>query len=280
MIAVALWGLTRSTPYTYESIVRYIYNQLPQHYVFLHTFFSSEPYENGRAGERADEGIKADYALLRPYQVEVENLDEVKRTIDFKAYYTHPDPWNSNYQTVDNFILAMYSKQKVTEMIRKSGIEFKTVIFIRPDVRFLSSIGPLMQLKRRDSWIIPSFHLYSGFNDRFCIASEDNYLQYGCVFPLLLPYSRSKELHSETFYATLARRHHIFVQYASLAFVFQRVRIDGTTDLRDLLLDKVKGHVSGQNTDAHNIHLNDRIFRNLPVGKTFTAHFRNRIPPV
>ena len=270
MIALAFWGLTRSTDYTAESIERYVYDCLPQRYVFVHTYTSTEPYMNDHANEKAN-GIVASYERLKPYKVEVDDLDEVKRKIPFERYRTHRDPWNSNYQTMDHFILAMYSKERVTEMVEKSGLPFKTVIFLRPDVRYRSPIALLLRMASTDNWVIPRFHLYNGFNDRFCIASAKNYVLYGRVFYLLLSYSRRKPLHSETFYGDLAKTARVRVTYAPPAFVFERVRMNGSTDSNDLLLYKAVGHIPGHASDTQNVELHNRVFRYLPVRKAFTS---------
>lgn len=270
MIAVAFWGLTRSTQYTTESIQRHVLDRLPPHRVFLHTYSSTTPYRNARAGENASH-VQADYAALRPYQVQVDDLDEVKARIELNAYHDQPDPWGTNYESVDNFVLAMYSKSKVTEMISSSGIDFAAVIFVRPDVRYLADVPPLLTLAGPDAWVIPSFHLYSNFNDRFCIASRGNYMVYGNVFPLLLRYSKMKRLHSETFYADLARSAGIRVVYAPPSFVFQRVRTNGQTDPRDLLLHKPVDHKRRQTANSGQVHLNHGIFGNLPLRKAFLA---------
>ena len=270
MIALAFWGLTRSTEHTAESIERFIYEHLPQRYVFIHTYTSRQPYVNDHALERAD-NIAAAYERLNPYKVEVDDLDEVKRKIPFERYRTHRDPWNSNYQTVDHFILAMHSKERVTEMVQKSGLPFKTVIFLRPDVRYRSPITSVLRLASTDTWVIPRFHLYNGFNDRFCVASAKNYLLYGRVFSLLLSYSRRKPLHSETFYGDLAKAARVRITYAPATFVFERVRMNGSTDPNDLFLYKAVGHVAGKASDPKNVELDNRIFRNLPVRKAFTS---------
>ena len=272
MIAVAFWGLTRSTEHTVDSIKRHVFAHLPAHRVFLHTYKSDEAYANHRAGEAAPR-VDAKYTALDPHEVEVDDLQEVKERLDLPGYRTHPDPWGTAYQTVDNFVLAMYSKGRVTEMVRKSGIDFAWVIFVRPDVRYLADVAPLLTLARPDAWVIPSFHLSRGFNDRFCIASSRNYAKYGNVLPFLLHYSRLKPLHSETFYADLARASAIRVVYAPSRFVFQRVRLGGQTDKRDLLLHEAVDRKRGDATDADHVNLHDGIFRQLSVLHTLPANF-------
>lgn len=279
MIVLAFWGLTRSTAHTAASIHQHIFHELPPHLVFVHTYASASAYANARANENAT-ALSADYATLRPYRVEVDDLDEVKATIPFEAYRTHPDPWDTGYQTVDHFLLAMYSKKRVTEMIRSSGVTPTMVIFVRPDMRYLSSVRPLLRYAAPDAWVIPSFHLYSGFNDRFCIASPLNYLVYGRVFDLLLGYSRMKPLHSETFYADWARANRIRIVYAPPSFVFQRVRLNGETDPRDLFLHEAVHHKRRNDAEPRHVHLDNGIVRQMPVRHAFASRLVHGVPPV
>ena len=231
MIILAFWGLTRSIKYTAESIRRHVFHQLPPHLVFVHTYSSANEYKNARAHEFAH-SLEADVAPLRPYKYIVDDLDQVKRMLNLNQYHTMPDPWDSNYETLDNFVLAMYSKYRVTKLIESCQLSPTQIIFLRPDVHYTQSIRPMLELASPHAWVIPNFQLYSGFNDRFCIASPYTYLQYGCIFPFLLVYSRKKQLHSETIYADFAKLQRITLIYAD--FFFQRIRIGGEPDVRDL----------------------------------------------
>ena len=231
MIVVAFWGLTRSVRYTAESIQRHIYDQLPPHLVFVHTYASNSAYSNKRANEAAG-SLQADVAPLKPFRAVVDDLDDVKRRLNLAQYRSQPDPWNTNYETVDNFVLAMYSKYRVTRLIAESGLPIDKVIFLRPDVGYTSSVRPALALADRTAWVIPNFHLYNGFNDRFCVASAQNYKVYGGVFPLLLEYSKKKPLHSETVYAEIAKSAKIRVVYTT--FFFYRVRLNGEVDPKDV----------------------------------------------
>jgi len=256
MIVLAFWGMTRSTAFTAESIRAHIFSQVPNHVVFVHTYSSANTYENRRANERSD-NIQPDYAALKPWQVEVDDMDEVKARLGLAQYHTQPDPWDTDYQTVDNFVLAMYSKERVTNMIAASGIRVDRVVFLRPDVRFLSSVRPLIAASANDAWVIPAFHLVKGFNDRFCVASRSNYKTYGCVFAYLLPYSKRRPLHSETFYAELAAAKGIRV--VQMPFYFQRVRLMGETDPRDLFFHKPVHDVRGDAADPQHVQPHNRV---------------------
>ena len=251
MIVVAFWGLTRSIKFTAESIQRHIFDQLPAHAVFVHTYASSAVYRNARANEFAA-GLDADVGALKPFRAAVDDLEKVKQMLGLAQYRTQPDPWNSNYETVDNFVLAMYSKYRVTQMIAASGLPLEKVVFLRPDVQYTTSVRPVLALSAPDAWVIPNFHLYSGFNDRFCVASRDNYLTYGCVFPLLLAYSRKKPLHSETLYADLAKTKRIRLAYAP--FFFRRIRLNGAVDPKDgAFKDPVRGPARFRRAPLHRL---------------------------
>ena len=67
-------------------------------------------------------------------------LAEISKKLNLTRYRRHPDPWGTNYNSVDNFILAMYSKSKVTRMIKRSKIDFDYIVFLRPDVRYLDDL--------------------------------------------------------------------------------------------------------------------------------------------
>ena len=261
MIVVACWGLTRSIRFTAESIQRHIYDQLPPHVVFVHTYASNSAYRNVRANEAAG-SLQADVAPLKPFRAAVDDLEDVKRRLNLAQYRTQPDPWNSNYETVDNFVLAMYSKYRVTRLIAESGIVPDKVIFLRPDVGYTSSIRPVLALAAPTVWVIPNFHLYNGFNDRFCVASADNYKIYGGVFPFLLGYSLKKPLHSETVYAELAKSAKIRVVYAP--FFFYRVRLNGEVDPKDgAFKDSVRGPARRRRAPVHRLTVGPTIGRIL-----------------
>ena len=127
---------------------------------------------------------------------------------------------------VDNFICAMYSRQQLTNLIKESGEEFDYIIFLRPDVKYHKKFD-LTYFNYVDSNTIcvPDFHLYDNINDRFCIATMPNGLKYGSIFKYMLPYSKQKKLHSETFHGYCIRE--IMKIALNISFCFSRVRANG-----------------------------------------------------
>jgi hypothetical protein len=235
-IALGFWGITRSLRHTLPSIQAKVFDVLTragiEYTVFLHTYCVPSSYSNVRTGES---GIRLDndeYKLLRADVVQVEDQDVVKGTLNLPSYRTHPDPWNTGYNSVDNFICAMYSKLKLTEMIERWESEFDTVVFLRPDVEYLTEFDPAWLSFADDKTIcVPNFHLVLGMNDRFAITTRKTYTLYGTIFHQMLPYSKRAPLHSETVYAQCMRAYGIAVRV--LPFYFDRIRADGSRCVLD-----------------------------------------------
>lgn len=229
-VALAFWGLTRSLKYTIESINLKIINIFKQnnidYKIFIHTWQVDNVYNNNRANEKNIKLDNEEYKLLNPDFIEIHNQDEFKKQINFKAFRTHKDPWNTNYDTVDNFICAMFSKSRCTQLINKSNEHFDYIIYLRPDVLYLNNFDiNFFKLIDNKTICIPNFALYSNFNDRFCITNMSSYRLYGDVFSKLFNYSKKFPLHSETFYFHLMQKNNINVKL--IPFRFNRVRSNG-----------------------------------------------------
>jgi hypothetical protein len=231
-IALAFWGLTRSLKYTISSIKKYIFEPLQDHdvTVFVHTFSVEGSYNNPRAREKGLTLNNEEYKLLGHSISQVESQKSVKEQLDLKQYKTKRDPWNTKYATVENFICAMYSKKQLVTLIQTSGKHFDYIIFLRPDVKYLCPIDTsLFQNANASTICVPNFHLYSHFNDRFCIATYENGLVYGNLFSHMLEYSKQHPLHSETFqYNCLTKLYNLKIHY--VPFYFNRVRADGRVE--------------------------------------------------
>lgn len=120
-IALVFWGLTRSLKLTITSIHKHIFNILKinniEYDIFLHTYKLNSTYSNKRSKEI---NIKLDfdeYNLLNPNYFIFDDLDVIKEKLNLKKYRTNKDPWDSNYNSVDNFILSLYSKKRITNLL-------------------------------------------------------------------------------------------------------------------------------------------------------------------
>jgi len=231
-IALAFWGLTRSLRYTMPSIQLRILDVLKKHgidyTIFLHTYFVNSVYSNLRAGECGIVLDNEEYQLLGAEYVRRDNQDDLKLGLNLTAYRKHPDPWDTKYEMVDNFILAMYSKKQLGLMIKESGCEFNYVLFLRPDVEYIVDLDVRwLPLATEKQICVPDFHCFSfKFNDRFAITTQTNAIRYSTLFDSMLNYSRLRPLHSETInYDFVTRVLKLAVAY--VPFRFNRVRANG-----------------------------------------------------
>jgi hypothetical protein len=236
-VALAFFGITRSLKYTIESIQSNILdvfkNNTIEYDIFMHTY-SLTNYKNIRTNECTDIYDNTEYKLLNAKYLEIDDQNTITKQIDMTQYRTHKDPWDTRYNSVDNFILAQYSKSKVVSMIHTTNIKYDYIIFIRPDCRYLQKFDMSFFDKVNDTTIlIPDFHLYEPykFNDRFCITTNATYKIYGDTFNLLLNISKKEPLHSETvLYKIIVAAK---IDIIRVKFYFARIRCNGERDFRD-----------------------------------------------
>jgi hypothetical protein len=230
-VALCFWGLTRSLKFTIESIREHILKPLEdnniEYTIFMHTFSMSSKYYNPRAKE---ENIQLDFDehhLLDPDFFKIDDQDVIKEQIQVKKYRSLPDPWNTNYICLDNFICAMYSKKQLGIMVKESNIHFDYIVYLRPDVRYITPLHQrYFNVTHQNTICTPNFHLFPYLNDRLSIITFCNLKTYSEMFDEMYEYSRIYPLHSERFqYNILTRRFRWKVQYIPIHF--NRVRADG-----------------------------------------------------
>lgn len=241
-IALCFWGLTRSLKHTIYSIKKRILNILKnnniEYKIFIHTYSFDSEYINPRAHEFNIELDFDEYKLLNPDYIEIEDQDTVKEIIDVYKYRTHPDPWDSDYISVDNFLCAMYSKKQLGKMVENCEESFDYIIYLRPDVKYHTYFDvKYFTLVNKYSVCTPNFHLFPKLNDRFCILSKNNLKQYYSLFDKMHEYSVSNPLHSEKFqYHVMNYNYRWNIKY--IPFYFNRVRANGF-ELRDVEPTKI-----------------------------------------
>ncbi len=241
-VAVGFFGITRSLKFTQDSIYKNVIRRLEElgydYKIFLHTYELNN-YKNMRTKEKCTNVDNEEYKLLNPDYFEIEKQDLVLESINPEKYRTHKDPWNTNYNSVDNFLLGQYSKMKLTNMIEKSQINFDYIMFLRPDVKYLHPLEHSFFNNVVEKKIsIPNFHMCPAcqnhiprFNDRFAITNQETYKIYGKVFYELFEISKKEPLHSETVLSKYLTRND--VKYKYIRFFFKRIRIDGSVESRD-----------------------------------------------
>ena len=239
-IAVGFYGITRSLKYTINSIKENIFNVFKENNIeydiFMHTYFLKS-YENKRANEKITNKIdNEEYKLLSPKYLKIDNQDDIIKKLKLTSYRSFPDPWKSDYQSVNFYILGSYSRYMLTNMIEDVEDNYDYILFIRPDCLYKNKLNlKYLNLVNYNTIIIPNFQLYSKFkiNDRFAITNKETYKIYGKIFLQLLDLSKKMPLHSETILGLILDNNKINIK--RLNFKFARVRCDGTIKKSDLL---------------------------------------------
>jgi hypothetical protein len=234
-IAILFYGLNKSLSFTIDSIKENLIKILNTNgyevTIFMHTYLVTKPYSNKRSKEKNCIINFSDYKLLNPNYFEFDHLEITKNKLGLEKYRKKGNPWSDkNFQSLDNFILANYSKMKVTKLFQDSNdyLNFDYIIYSRPDLLFLN-IFPIQDLTKciSNNILIPNFHLFGKYNinDRFVVCNIKNYKIYGNIFDNLYQDSKKMLLHSETYIGYILAKNDIKCQYMN--FYFNRVRANG-----------------------------------------------------
>lgn len=253
-IAIVFNGLIRSLKFTHENLKSHVFKPITDagwtYDIYCHNFTLDTPYTNIRNSESAIWLDSDEYKLLGAKYYMTDNQSHIAETLNLPAYRTKGNPWphSRSYQTLDNYILAQWSKSQITRLLENNiytGLaNYDQVWFIRSDVLFAKPIDPIKCLAKLNSspantdmniCIIPDFHHYNGYNDRLFIAKPILAIKYGTYFDQLLELSKTHKLHSETINKMFLTRYNTHVIVDS-DIIFQRVRTNGEIDKRDINL--------------------------------------------
>ncbi len=233
-IAVCFWGLTRSLKYTHENIKKVLDGlaEFGDVTTFMHTYKIFREYSNQWGKEEAITLDPNEYKILDPDHFIWDDQDEIAKGVDFKKYHTFPDEYKTDYQTINNFVIAMYSLKRVTELMLRHNKtkKYTHVIFMRPDVIFDSPIKKSFLEAVNDTNIVtPQFGKFHAgknmINDRFAICTPHVASIYGLRLKVLLEYSKVKRILTEEFLYDVMKLNNIKIIWKWICF--NRVRADG-----------------------------------------------------
>ena len=247
-VAVCFWGLTRSLKYTRDSINEHIFDVLKsnnvEYRIFMHTYLVHDKYNNPRAGEKDIIFNNEEYKCINPDYVALDNQEHVISSINFLQYRTHNDPWHNNYITMDNFILAMYSKKRLLKLFQDNDDKSYThFLMVRPDVKYLNNFNTNWLTEIKDNEIyIPDFGIYGhygGFNDRMALMCNNKVFElYNSIYDIMLEYSKKTGLHSESIHRYIMNINKITSVF--IPFYFNRVRANGHENINDHIVRRSK----------------------------------------
>jgi len=228
-IAICLWGLCRSSRYTYDSFKKYILDKLVEfgitYDIFLHTYTIDRPYTNVRAREINCNLDNTLWKLFNPKKYIIENQLIVDAHLELQKYRTHRDPWGSNFKdsTFDNHIRSLYSLKQVTSLVSEG---YDAIMYCRPDVKYLYPLHRnWFEPNTLKSYAqIPNFCKFP-INDRFCLAAPQISRIFGTRFDDAHEFSKHHALHSEKFLLHAFLKHGIRIR--EISFNFKRIRATG-----------------------------------------------------
>jgi len=273
LFAICIWGLLRSVSFTIDNIKSEIYNPLTKaghgFHVHMHTF-TLQNKDHKQNASLVTPDYMNEILQFQPKYISIESQDQFDHSINFTQYEKHGDPWrgkHNNFESLKNLIRSLYSLKKVTRSVYDTHVNYQAVIFIRPDVLFMSPIPvPLLEKmvrsKERRSMIhLPDFHRLCRqyqFNDRFAMMVPELASFYGERYDGAEAYSQKKKLHSESFLYYYLHSYNISV--IEIPFRFKRVRSHGDIAHRDKTLiypNQQSKDYHGEkknNSDPHDIY--------------------------
>jgi len=237
-IALCFWGMNRSAVHTHESIRDKIYQPLIDSSIPYDTYGHFNHVDhviNSRTGEHHDKLSLESYKLLLIDALKIDDQEKLYKQLKVDNYRSHPDPWKTNYESVNFFIFSLFSLLEVTNMMSNSGKNYSHVIFLRPDVKYIDQlpVSVLTQIKTGQC-AIPDFTPINT-NDRFSICSQEDAIILGNRFNELLNYSKKNLVHAESFLDFILYKNKIKVKPLK-NFLFQRIRANGEICKTDLML--------------------------------------------
>ena len=227
-VAVCFWGITRNAiQTTLPTIKKHIYEPMEkagiEYTVFLHTYLKHGVYSNRWAQESGITFDNEEWRLLEPHVSSIQDERDVggQENFQYTDYHTHPDSWETDFETVNNVIKALWSKQQVSRMVEAAG-GHDYVMYVRPDCKFYTSLD--VSWFSKDTICIPNFHCFP-VNDRFLIMPISQLGMMTRCFDNLLEYSKKYEVHSETYLALALHMQPIYKK--KVPILFNRIRADG-----------------------------------------------------
>ncbi len=227
-VAVCYWGLTRSTKYVYPTHFTCIFDVLTEHNiaydVYLHTWeIPSGPQRV--QGNTVDIPVDyEEYSLLKPTYFVRDNQESFTKDLEWEQYSCGMG-WTP--VMILNHFCALESLNRVTDMVINSGNEYDFIMYVRPDVCFLTKLNTKDFINLKDNQVaIPDFDHFGGYNDRFAILPFPISKIYGKRIESLPLYGLKKPIHSETFVKDTLDENELEVVLMD-DFRFVRVRPDG-----------------------------------------------------
>lgn len=202
-VALCFFGLVKDASHTAASVEQYVLKPLRTagyRCNFFCATYNTQQYSNQRNKEQAATVRPRSIERYSPLVVSYSDPAAADAIHPLSFYLQHGDGWPDNpRETMRYYARQLASLKAVTALWTGFGTAFDLVIYLRPDTRFVTPL-PLVAF-RESEIVIPSFHSFGGYNDRFAYGSAKAMALYGRRFDYLPTFfqQRSEALHAETY---------------------------------------------------------------------------------
>ena len=191
-IAIFMFGLTRSLRHTYKTIKHRIFRPLNEHgitfHLYAHFYLIRDGYIDARTLETTRDFVNDEWAYLSPYtRIELQNqtdFDNIRS--EYTDFHSTIIPYNdmaapSPRDTMHvwrNTKRQLHSVSRCMNMAACSGVPYRAVIFLRPDVLYYEDLPiPLLRFcmnSQKAAAVVLNWGWdvnFIGHNDRFYMTN-------------------------------------------------------------------------------------------------------------
>jgi hypothetical protein len=244
-IAIAMFGIPRGSATTMPTLAQHFIepaSRIGDCRVFYH-LYQQDRVVNARSGE--DAAMPADaYAPFAAFDGELEAPELCLARWQFDRIREFGDHYDDDFRSLRNLVHQLHSLRQVTA--RLSPWQPDVVLFVRPDLYYrggfdLSTIVSLCSHPRR--CIVPDWHWWGGYNDRFAACGAGVFKEYGNRIELACDFSERtrRPLQAERLVRHALARAGASVRTTPIRA--SRVRVDGQTKPEDFSVEATAGSI-------------------------------------
>jgi hypothetical protein len=244
-IALAMFGIPRASSMTMPSITENFIEparRIGDCRVFYH-LYRQDRVINPRSGEDAPMPEDA-YAPFAAFDGELEAPDLCLAQWRFDKIQAFGDHYADNFRSLRNLVHQLHSLHQVT--LRLAEWRPDVVLFVRPDLLYhggfeRATLADLCEHPRR--CVVPEWHWWGGYNDRFALCGADVFGAYGNRVELALEFSErtGRPLQAERLVRYALHRAKASVRTTPIRA--NRVRVDGQMKPEDFSAGATAGSI-------------------------------------
>lgn len=229
-ITVAFYGIPRCTSVSAPSIEQHLLQPLRSagEVAVVHHLWRIERVTSARSGE--DTALPQDsYGWFEKFSGVVEAPEVFEAGETFQSWKACGDAFRDNFGSLRNLMHQLQSLKRATALIERTDPD--VVVFARPDLQYHDSV-PLSACRLAARFpslcVVPIWHWWAGYNDRFSICGKAAYRAYGNRVDRALDCGRAARgpIHSERLVKFALKE--AGANTLAIPMTASRVRADGT----------------------------------------------------